>query len=527
MPLAAALARIADDARHAFGRLRAAPPRSVAVRGVLAIGIAAAPSGLAGALRQVGAPPTCAGDLAALDAKVRADYAGFLLEIRGPRREAFDRMLAAARARAANAAGPSCLAVLQDYLDFFADPHLFIYQGTRLDTAETSRRARAVERVALTEPEVRRSLARRGSRLDPIEGIWYDRTLRVAIVRDAAHDDGRHFEAVVLAGDTSIWRPGDVRARFTRTAEGRYEGRLRERNYAERLVRPEIFKRLILRLAPGNWGRAFPVAPPDRGLLDPVDPGRPTLVERDGALVLSIPSHDPDDRPALDSLLASHRPELMRAGRLIVDLRGNDGGSSTTTAALLPYIATDSQRPPYLPGRSREPDAGKGLMLSSPDQIAYAVRVLMGGDTTDPSARRFLERMRAHPGSLVPFADTLDPRRPVPRIVPLDGPRHVGILVDHGTVSAAEVFLLEAMRSTRVTTFGEPTAGALDYQSIAIVRILPDEQRWYLGYPTITAQPDLPVGGIRGRGIRPDVPLDLTHEPDPIARVAAALTGPS
>ena len=77
--------------------------------------------------------------------------------------------------------------------------------------------------------------------------------------------------------------------------------------------------------------------------------------------------------------------------------------------------------------------------------------------------------------------------------------------------------------STRVTTFGEPTAGALDYQNVSIVRLLPNERRWFLGYPTITAHPDLPAGGVRGKGVRPDVRMDLAHEPDPIARVARAL----
>ena len=276
MPLIAVFARIAAAARRAIRCLRTAPSHCVTIVGMLAIGVAAAaaPSAVAQALPQDGASPTCAEDLAALDAKVQADYAGFLLEIRGPRREAFDRMLAAAVANAARAAGPSCLAVLQAYVDFFADPHLFVYQSTQLDTAETSRRARAVERIALTEPEVRQSLARRRSRPDPIEGIWYGGALRVAIVRDAARDDGRHFEAVVLAGDTSIWRQGDVRGRFTRTPDGRYEGRLRERNFAERVVRPEIFKRLILRFAPAI-GQGLPVAPPTWAPTRWIRAGRP------------------------------------------------------------------------------------------------------------------------------------------------------------------------------------------------------------------------------------------------------------
>lgn len=465
--------------------------------------------------------PTCAQDLDALDGKLQADYGGFRLEIRGARRREFDRMLGALRRRAARAAGDACFEVLQAYADFFGDPHVFIWQTTRLDTAETSRRAARAERVALDADDALARFRRDAGRLDPIEGIWYAGRLRVAVVSDPRAGAG-HFTAVVLTPDTSVWQPGEVRARLVRTPDGRYAGELLERNFARRLVRAAIYKRVLLRFDPGVWGKETPLSPADSGLLDAEDPRRATLAVRDGVPVLSIPSHDPAYRPWLDSLLAAQRDVLLNADRLVVDLRGNEGGSSTMTAALLPYLASDGQRPPYLPDRGGHPDGGKGVMLSSPDQVAFAIR-MMGGDTTDPSAHRFLERMRAAPGGFAPFADSLDPPSVPHPVTPVYGPRRVGILVDRGTVSAAEAFLMQAMRSTRVTTFGEPTAGALDYQTVSIVPILPNERRWRLGYPTITAHPDLPADGVRGKGIRPDVALALAHEPDPIARVAGAL----
>jgi hypothetical protein len=465
--------------------------------------------------------PTCAQDLDALDHKLQADYGGFHLEIREGRRAAFERMLGALRPRAAGATGDACFAVLQAYADFFADPHVFIYQSTRLDTAETTRRAAAAEHVALTADDALRYFRRNAARLDPIEGIWYAAGLRVAIVREPRSAAG-HFTAVVLTGDASTWAPGTVRARLVRTPDGRYEGELFERNFARRLVRASIYRHGVLRLDPGIWGKESPTGPADSGAIDPVDPHRATLVLRDGVPVLSIPSHDPAYRPWLDSLLTARRDLLIHSDRLIVDLRGNEGGSSLMTAALMPYIASDSQRPPYVRDRSGYPDRGKGVMLSSPDQFAYAIR-LMGGDTTDPSARRFLDRMRANPGGFALFADSLDPPTVTHPVTPVYGPRRIGILVDRGTVSAGEAFLIQAMRSTRVTTFGQPTAGALDYQNVSIVAFLPNERRWLLGYPTITAHPDLPADGIRGKGVRPDVAIDLARESDPIRRVAAAL----
>ena len=63
----------------------------------------------------------------------------------------------------------------------------------------------------------------------------------------------------------------------------------------------------------------------------------------------------------------------------------------------------------------------------------------------------------------------------------------------------------------------------LDYQNVTIASFLPNERRWLLGYPAITAHPDLPADGVRGKGIRPDVAIDLAHEADPIARVVGVM----
>ena len=73
------------------------------------------------------------------------DYAGYTLELRGDRLTQFAAMKKALRERADRTKGDDCYFVLHDFVDWFDDPHLFVYQSTRLDTAETTRRAAAVE----------------------------------------------------------------------------------------------------------------------------------------------------------------------------------------------------------------------------------------------------------------------------------------------------------------------------------------------------------------------------------------------
>lgn len=457
--------------------------------------------------------PSCATDLALLDRKMHENYAGYTLELRGERLRRFAIMKAAMQARADTTTGDRCFFVLHDFIAWFDDPHLFISQSGRVDSAETARRAGAVARRTLNESAARAYFRRNSAKLDPIEGIWYDRGLRVAIVPDSASGRGA-FVAVVLSSDTSTWVPGAVRARITRRADATYAVDLSGRNYSLRHLDGAVYRHVLLRLSPGIWGKEYPVAAADSGTLDPVDPHRPVLYRRNGTLVFAIPSHD-GFRAVIDSMVAAHATELSHADRMIIDLRGNEGGGSGMTNNLEPFVTLKQDRP--------DPFPSHGMMLSSADQINYATHYF-GSDTT-AFVRGLVARMKARPGELVPMDDPMAPPTPPdPRDwVVSTGPRAVGVLVDRGTVSASEVFALYALRSPRATLFGQPTAGALDYQSTFTVPLSPRETRWYFGYGTITRTPDLPRGGMRGTGIKPQVPIDLQTERDPIGVVDKAL----
>jgi hypothetical protein len=460
-------------------------------------------------------PPSCRDLLEGIRAKLEANYAGYLLEVRGTARQAdHDQVLAGLRRRADTTESARCFDVLHDYLAWFEDWHLFVYQNPRLDTLETMRRAADVPRHPVDPAAVRARLDRMGPRADPIEGIWYDGAMQVAVVPDPAGPAGR-FLAVVTVSDTATLPVGAVHAVFVRQRHGGYTADLRWRSLA--ITHPPVTIHrggTLLRLSPGMWGKRFPGPPAERALLDTMDVHRPTLTWRDRIAVLSIPSHDGGHRPRLEALLAQHRSRLDSATVLVLDLRGNEGGGSQTTEAVHPYVVGADPLAP-------SPDLGAPVMLSSPDQLSYVKRAF--GSDTSAFVRRLVTAMEAAPGALVPL---FDPSRPVPESVyppPVFGPRQVLMLVDGGTVSAPEVLVQLALRSTRTVVVGEPTAGALDYQSTNVVRIHPQESRWFLGYPTITAHARLPEGGMRGTGLIPEVALSWGDVTDPVAAAVRAL----
>jgi hypothetical protein len=449
--------------------------------------------------------PTCRQTLDSLDSRLRLNYAGFMLEVRGIRRAAYDSVLSARRRDADATALDECYPVLRSYIESFDDPHLFVYQNPVLDSTTARARAAAIRKTDVTEATARAYLARRSDALDPIEGIWYDGPTRYAVLADPESVPGR-FMAVLLAPD-STWPAGAVRGTFTRTGDGAYDARLSSPNFAIRQLPARLHKRVLLRLSPGMWGKEVPVTSADTGLLDETDAHRPRLSIRARSVLVSIPSHDPAYTRLLDSLVAATMDEIRDRGLLIVDLRGNEGGASFMSRALDPLIASAVRRAtPY--------DSGRAVMLSSPAQISYARRFT--GSDTSAFVRSLVRRLEANPGALVTLWEGDEPARPDSVA---EGDWRVAVLVDRGTVSASEVLVLKALRSTRATVFGEPTAGALDYQSTQVLSLRTGDRRWALGYPTITAHADLPNRGMRGKGIAPDVRVDWRAVGDPIAAI--------
>src|SRR5690606_39399839 len=84
----------------------------------------------------------------------------------------------------------------------------------------------------------------------------------------------------------------------------------------------------------------------------------------------------------------------------------------------------------------------------------------------------------------------------------------VAILMDHGSMSASESFILHSKdASDKVTTFGSPTAGTIDYTSINMVPLPSCERNILFGYPTGTLNKKVPNEGYNATGIVPDVPI--------------------
>ena len=452
---------------------------------------------------------SCLEDFDALVRHLETNYVGHPLYVTGDRAREFDRLQSRLRDKAKTASPDECIFVVRELTAWFDDDHLFIIEQPEISADSAARLAAAADRSARDTAAVMRQLRNRDRPEDPIEGVWFDKHgLRAAIVRDDAAP-ASDLVAVVLSDTTSGWAPGHIKARFARHSDGSYAATVYGADHAPRHYTARLYRDLMLHMPPLTWGREVPDAA-DEVVLDPADPRAPVLRILDaGNVLLSIPSHDPAYRPRLDSLVARHDSALRSANTLIIDLRGNEGGSSLTTRSLTPFLHTTEQRPSL--GAQGPP-----AILVSDDNLAYFKRVGV------PDS--MLNRLAVDKGKVVEVPSSR-PNTDADTLPELDRPAHVAMLVDRGVVSAGEAFLLSAMRNTKVTVFGENTGGVIDLQNVRIVRLACRGRGLLLGYPTIAASANLPADGLNATGIAPHVRIPHTVE-DPIAFIIGHFARP-
>lgn len=182
----------------------------------------------------------------------------------------------------------------------------------------------------------------------------------------------------------------------------------------------------------------------------------------DSAAVLRIPTFRAEAKAAIDSVVFGHLPRLLSRPYLVIDITGNGGGSDASFQALAPLLYTGPLT--FAPIERR----------ASPGNIAYYEAELSRSDLV-PTQRAFYESVLADlqmaEGGWTSASSstiTLDIDNPYPRAVAL--------VVDAGTASSAEELVLAAAHSTKVTTVGRPTFGALDYSNLRPVP-LPSGER--------------------------------------------------
>ena len=433
------------------------------------------PIALAAALAAAPETCTCAATFDAVVEATEEHYAGYLVKLPDEAaRSTYRRFTGLLRADAAGARPGECKRLLDAYTGFFADHHLFVMHRSDYRPAIPDLKGpwdeAAVQRAAAAGPAPAATL----------EGVWYDGSGKVGIVRDAALPPGR-LAAVRLDGEDR----DDVVALLT-LRHGRLRADYLQGDWGWQNAEASLHRDgTLLAFGTRALGRAGALR------LHPDDPQRPIL-ERlaDGVEYLSMPSFMPRYRAPLQEILEQHGERLAAARGLVIDVRGNAGGDAIYFPLADHFLANEI--------RLSEPSSLRASSWTLEYFQGFRERLGERGAWLDP----VLEAMRENPGGIVEYRDGSAeglPEYPA-------RPETVLVLQDGGVGSAAEAFVYHARQSTKVVTLGEPTRGNIDYMQVSMHRLGCGDHGVWFGYPLYFKRA-LPEGSIDDEGYPPDVRL--------------------
>lgn len=425
--------------------------------------------------------------------KVEKNYAGYADKVTQVNHSLFVHYTDSLGRIAARTDERNCVTVLRSWIKFFNDRHMTL--AIKGDNPGDSIRIRALFANAETQPISRDQLMRyldgQKDKLDSLEGIWQneDDAYQIAFIRDR-QKKGQEFVGIILRADSVFWLPGQVKARVSK--HGRtYRMRYFYNKYHDTITPILALARHTLNAGvAGIWRKVYPGdngGEVSRGHY--YDPLFRTLDNQTCLLVM--PSFSLLAKPLIDSLIEQNRTVISQIKHLIVDLRNNTGGSVLCFQKLLPYLYTN---PIITKGQS---------VMATDDNIKdlYSITDYPNiSDSMETIFKNELKELQANRGGMYKLwkDDTLT----MPTVLPY--PKTISFIVNESSASAAEILLLKAKQSTKVTLYGRHSMGAIDYLDVASTPM--PCQLYTLRYATSRTN-RLPEEPLDNKGIEPDVEI--------------------
>jgi hypothetical protein len=370
-------------------------------------------------------------------------------------RPAYERLKRRLRRAATQQATPTrCLPVLVAYVEFFRDQHTTIAGAPGM--AVNDRDSLAVRQFQASAEyqytEIVRLAPVRTPPLGAVEGRYQTTDSTYQIQLQPARTRFRDFVGVIVHSRTPLWKVGQVKLELQQLPRGGgYRVIQYNRNHSASYLG-------VIRQEPGylrgtSWQKlGVSTTPPT---------GKAPLTYRPLTTAtgyLRIPSFNGGLHAQLDSvyrLIAAAPPQ-----NLLIDVRGNGGGSDGNVAGLVPFLYTapfqDDQREEYYvtpDNVQRFADYYRGMQRDSADYGAEALQHFR-------STLRWLQQAPSGQFMTDPTATLRTFAGVATR------PERVVILYDRGCASSCETLLFWAKHSTKTTLAGENSGGYVGYGNV-------------------------------------------------------------
>jgi hypothetical protein len=397
----------------------------------------------------------CLINLDSLIVNVERNYSGFDDKIAGIQLENYVELKKLLKLQASSVNNYECFKLLRKYVSFFKDPHLSLLLGSvppESKYVDTLRKMfTSFQQRELILDTIMKYYSTRS--LDSIEGMWnaLDYKFNMAIIKE-----NNRFIGIAVKADSIKWFPGQIKMEIDKFGN-EYQIIYYKGDHLPDTITARINGNQMDLGLYGIWERTYPVSKNNSYEKEPIISFKkvsPSLS------VLTVRSSWITYKSQIDSILDVNLPVIRQTPYLIIDLRNNQGGHAMTLEPILPILYT-------------KPILRDGLYVrASYDNIALYKEGVSDPNLSEKdheSFKRITKLMEQNIGKLIKVAegDTITYKSIYPY------PKRVGIIVNKKTTSAAELFLLWAKQSKKVTIFGSRTRGALDYSEVGRPRALP------------------------------------------------------
>ena len=424
----------------------------------------------------------CAQEFQYVKDKIEKNYAGFRDKVNPKTKAAYQQSSIELLAKAKEVtSSPYCIYLINEWIGFFKDGHIEIGRNRLSDykfVKDQEKLVQDVKKSALDEDD----LARLKNSKD-ISGIYWskDSTYKVAVT--ANKNSFRDYAGIILESRIKAWKAGDVIMEL-KQQQGVLKGIIYDQYYTPENVTLKIGQNRL-----GDWQRDGTANDGIEKIPD-TDVSGKLLSAR--TFYIRIGTFNQRNAKGIDSLILFNKDILDKTPNLILDLRGNGGGADFVYRALIPYLYTN-------PIKTVGPD-----ILSSADNIAGWAGLLIKNDLPEDQKdfiREKIAAMELHKDEFINLGADKD--------LVLDKallfPKKIVILINRGSASTTEQFLLAAKQSRKVTIMGENSAGVLDYANVRDIAL--SCMPYALHYATSRSRRVDMGKGIDNVGIKPDRPL--------------------
>jgi len=380
----------------------------------------------------------------------------------------------------------NCFDILHGYAKYFKRSHLSIVQ--KKSNSENSG-VNVVDTIDIDLENFQKYIK---NSADVFEGIWTSGNYKVGILKK---DQG--YIAFIISAQNNSWKEKEIKFKFGQNGSAIYlMGDHSQVSDTCELIKNSI---LFFRKSKISFTKTDP-RPPLSGndLTDEIN-------ELEGfsfkplsrqTLLLKISSFGYTYKERIEKLIKDNKSLLDSYENLIIDVRGNGGGTDYSYRPILPYLYTNPVR--HLSGDYLvTPSLIKGLTdwVNDPANAT---------EDDIENVKQDINRMEGNTGKFIPYS-TGERFGYKKQDSVLLFPKNVAILADEESASTTENFIMNAKQSKKVKIFGTPTYGCIDYLSVIEFDLNCDKYILYMPTVRLERAEGFPIDNI---GIQPDIYMD-------------------